>query len=256
MKPAAAALLCLGLLLLGFPSLATAEPYFALYGGLALTADQDIDIFQDVVDASGSTLATLDGSLKGVEFDRSPVFGLKLGYFFPRRLLGGNLGFEYEVYYFRPDIDRQIIEFSGTAPCPDPCELGKADVSVIAAGLSVVYRVPMARSRRFPRGQLQPYVGLGGGAFIARFESTSILDEGMDIDDTDVRPGLQAFAGLRLFLTRNIAFFGEYKFIHAGEFEFDLKATGTFFTMPATEATSLRYSLTGHHFNAGISLHF
>lgn len=256
MKPAGAALLILGCLLVA-PGLAAAESYFAGYAGLAITADNDLDIFQDVGGA------TLDGTLKGVEFDRSPVFGIKLGYFFPRRALGGHLGFEWEVYHFRPDIDAQTIDFSGDVCVPacsqvaTPFPLGQADISVLAAGLNVLYRVPLVRSRRFPRGLLQPYVGVGAGAFIARFETeSSNLDESQDIDDTDLQPGVQALAGVRLFLTRNVALFGEYKFLYTGEFEFKLRASGTILGTPAAETTTLRTNLTGHHFNAGVALHF
>lgn len=253
MKPAGAALLILGCLLVA-PGLAAAESYFAGYAGLAITPDNDLDIFQDVGGA------TLDGTLKGVEFDRSPVFGIKLGYFFPRRTLGGHFGFEWEVYHFRPDIDDQSIDFSGTvlgAPVTGTFALGEADISVIAAGLNVLYRIPLVRSRRFPRGLLQPYVGVGAGAFIARFETeSSNLDESQDIDDTDLQPGVQALAGVKLFLTRNVALFGEYKFLYTGEFEFKLRASGTILGTPAAETTTLRSNLTGHHFNAGVALHF
>ncbi|MGH7325149.1 MAG: outer membrane protein [Candidatus Rokuibacteriota bacterium] len=257
MKPAGAALLTLGCLLLLLPGLAAAEPYIAAYAGLAIMQDKDLKIAQDVAGVPG---AELEGTLKGVEFDRSTVFGAKVGYFFNRRLFGGNLGFEYEVYHFRPDINGQTIDFSGTVggvSFDGPSNLNKADISVIAGGLNFLYRIPLARSRRFPRGQVQPYVGVGGSVFLAEFETTSILDENEGVDDTDLRPGLQGLAGLKLFLSRNVALFLEYKYIHTATFEFKLQASGTFAGLPnATETTTLRGSLTGHHFNAGLALHF
>ncbi len=254
MKPAGAALLTLGCLLLAFPGLVAAEPYIAGFAGLSLTRDRDMEIVQDVAGAE------LEGTLKGVEFDRSTVFGGKAGYFFNRRVFGGNLGFEYEVYHFRPDINGQTIDFSGTvlgSPTTGTFALGEADISVFTAGLNLLYRIPLARSRRFPRGQVQPYVGVGGGVFFAEFKTqSSNLDQNTDVDDTDVRPGLQGLAGLKFFLSRNVALFGEYKYIHTAEFEFKLKASGTVLGTPATETTTLRGGFTGHHFNAGLALHF
>jgi opacity protein-like surface antigen len=255
MKPAGAALLALGFLCLAFPGLVAAEPYIAAYAGLAMTQDKDLEIVQDLDGAEA-----LKGTLMGVEFDRSVVFGGKAGYFFRGRTLGGNFGFEYELYHFRPNINGQTVEFSGTvlgSPFSGSSSLGEADVSVIAGALNFLYRIPLGRSRRFPRGQLQPYVGLGGGIFLAEFETeSSILDSPQKVDDTDVRPGVQGLAGLKLFLTRNVAVFGEYKYIFTTDFEFKLKASGTVGGAPATETTTLRGSLTGHQFNAGLAIHF
>ena len=43
-----------------------------------------------------------------------------------------------------------------------------------------------------------------------------------NVGDTDVKPGFQALAGVRFFLTRHIALFGEYKFLFTDDFTFNL----------------------------------
>ena len=61
------------------------------------------------------------------------------------------------------------------------------------------------------------------GAFIASLKTGSqILDVPQTLSDTDVKPGIQATAGTRFFLTPSIAFFTEYKFTHTADFNFSL----------------------------------
>ena len=87
--------------------------------------------------------------------------------------------------------------------------------------LNAIYRLPLARNADFPQGRIHPYVGVGLGAFIATLESrTTVLDVNTSFSDTDVRPGFQAIAGTRFFLTRHIALFAEYKFVRTADFSF------------------------------------
>jgi opacity protein-like surface antigen len=67
--------------------------------------------------------------------------------------------------------------------------------------LNVVYRYPGER--------LQPYAGVGLGLFWFTTPSSTA--------GSAVRPGLNVLAGMRVFVTKQIAVFGEYKYNHSGE---------------------------------------
>ena len=168
-----------------FPLPSAAEPYAALVAGAAFSERNDLDVG-----------IFFDGTLQDVHFDTSAVFGGKAGYFFERTVLGGNLGVEFEVAHFRPNIDDQDVNVSdsgvsgrGRAP--------KNDLHVTPVTLNGLYRLPIARSDEMPSGRLQPYVGAGVGAFIANLKGRiSQLDAPRTFEDTDVALGFQGLAGL------------------------------------------------------------
>jgi opacity protein-like surface antigen len=188
------------------------------------------------------------------------VFGGKGGYYLTRPVLGGHFGAELDVYHFRPDLGQQTVKFTGLfagVTGETRTRLQSADIEVTAATVNLLYRFGLLSDARFPHGRLQPYVGVGGGAFIARLSTrTSPFDENKDIADTDVQPGVQALAGMRYFLTRNLALFAEYKFVQTRTFSFTFKETGTIFGFPATETARDRADVTSHLLYGGIGFHW
>ncbi len=143
-------------------------------------------------------------------------------------MLGGSLGLELEVYHFEPDIDNQTVRFTGGG-FTGQGSVSASDVQVTTIALNALYRLRLSQSPQLSCGRLQPYVGVGIGAFIATFKApTRNLDVPITVSDTDVKPGFQALVGTRFFLTRHIAVFGEYKFTHTADFTFNLvSAPGT-----------------------------
>jgi opacity protein-like surface antigen len=252
------ALLATTALVVASPIGARAEPYVAPYAGAIFIHDTDLDARVDLT--GPASLSILDGTVKDVDFDTGWVGGLKLGVFFDPPVLGGHLGVEIDVQYFESDIGSQRRRFSGTlsgTPFEGDIGIQGADVEIWAIGLNSLYRFPLLTSTAFPRGRLQPYVGLGAGAFIATLSTTTTpLDVDQDIEDTDIQPGFQVLAGTRIFLTRNVALFAEYKFVHTSEFEFQFEATGTFMGVPATEHSRDRATLRGSQLYGGISIHW
>jgi len=243
-------------LALAAPAVAAAEPYGALFVGAAFTENTDL---KDKVDLGA--LAVADGTIKDLRIDTAPVFGGKLGYFFEPRVLDGNVGLELETYYFKADVEQQAARFSGTvlgAPFNGRLRVQNADIEVTTVALNALYRYPLGMSADFPRGRFQPYVGAGLGAFIAKLSTTTTpLDVNKDIHDTAARLGGQFLGGVRVFLTRNIGVFAEYKFVKTQTFEFNFKVPGTVFGgVPITETARDRTELTGHHRTAGISCHW
>jgi opacity protein-like surface antigen len=238
-----------------WPGRAVAEPYLAGYAGVAFTERKDL---RTEIELSGTPLA--NGRARNLEFDRSPVFGGKAGYFFDVDLLGGNTGIELDVYHFEPDVARQSVTFRGTlagATGDIPTEIQSADVDITAVTLNALYRFRLLVDREHPRGRLQPYIGIGVGAFIAKLATTtSPFDVNKDIEDTDVRAGVQALAGLRWLITRNIALFAEYKFIQTQTFSFTFKESGTVAGFPLTETARDRASITSHLLYGGLGFHW
>lgn len=202
----------------------------------------------------------VNGRAHDLSFDTSVVFGAKGGYFLDRPLLGGNVGAELDVYHFRPDLGDQSVRFTGLlagVTGDTQIRLQAADIEVTAVTLNLLYRFGLATDQQYPRGRLQPYIGVDAGAFIARLATTtSPFDENKDIADTDVQPGIQALTGLRWFLTRNIALFAEYKFLQTQTFSFRFKESGTIFGFPATETARDRADITSHLFYGGIGFHW
>ena len=241
-------LIVLASVLLWSPNFAASEPYAGLFVGAAIPQDSDVESgvfqFQKV-------------TFKDVESDASALFGGKAGFFFDTTVLGGNLGLELEVYHFRPDIETQTVSFSTNGSGGQTTFIG-ADVHVTTVGLNGLYRLPLGRSSDFPEGRFHPYAGVGLGAFIASLETrTTVLDANTTFGDTDVKPGFQAVAGTRFFLTRHIALFTEYKFVHTADFKFNLVSDqGTRLGVPTVQIDKLELNLSTHMHEAGIAYHW
>ncbi|MGH7277772.1 MAG: outer membrane beta-barrel protein [Candidatus Rokuibacteriota bacterium] len=251
-------LLAAGWLTLVLPLVAAAEPYVGLYAGGAFVNEQDLDSEIDL--GPPFSLSVADGTIKDIELDPGFLFGAKVGYFFDPPILGGHFGVELDVHRFENKIGSQTAEFSGTqlgAPFDGPTELEGGEIEVLAIGLNALYRYPLLTSPALPRGRLQPYVGIGAGAFIATLKTrTTPLDVNRDLEDTDVQPGFQLVVGNRVFLTRNIALFVEYKYMHTAEFEFRFREEGTFMGVPVTYTSRDRATLSGNQVYGGIAFHW
>jgi opacity protein-like surface antigen len=237
------------------PSVAAPEPYVAGYVGAAFTEDKDL---RTELELNGAPF--VNGRARDLSFETSVAFGAKAGYFFERDLLGGNAGVELDVYHFEPDLAAQTVRFTGLLAGftgDFQTRLQSADIEVTAVTLNLLYRFRLLPGPEHPRGRLQPYVGMGAGAFIARLATqTSPFDTNKDISDTDVRAGVQALGGLRYFVTRNIALFAEYKFVQTETFSFAFKESGSIFGFPATETARDRADITSHLFYGGIGFHW
>ncbi len=246
-------------LLLGAAGPAHAELYLAVFGGAAFSESKVTETRLDLTSPLG-TVTVLDGKLDEVEFDDSLLVGAKFGYFFTRPFLGGHFGTELELYYTQPEASSQTVTFSGTmlgAPTTTQLSLQNVSFEVFTVALNLLYRLPLFTSEAYPNGRLQPYIGVGAGAFIATMETrTSPFDSNTRIEDTDVQPGVQALGGLKFFVTRNVALFAEYRFAQTDEFTFDFKAQGTVGGIPMTETARDRSDLTQHQAAFGVAIHW
>ena len=158
------------------PALARAETFLELYGGGAFPLDSDTTI-------SGPGFVLIGES----SYKESFVVGGRGGYYFE----GGVpwLGLALDVSYFKADIDLP----SG------------AENEVVPVSLLLMLRAPLVQSPAFPRGRLQPYVGIGPSFVYSKSKDGTASDTSFDL-------GFDFRMGLAWMLTKNVGLFGEYRF--------------------------------------------
>ena len=182
----------LSLSLIHNPLPASAEMYIAGYGGVNF-ADRINSI------AGTGSQAGVPGPLADFDLQNSITYGGKIGYFPGHSWYG----IEAEVFHTTPHI--KSFEDDPTTPSFDP-----------AAGIHFrVTTVAVNFIARYPGRTFQPYVGAGVGAAIAHIGDTPTVRS-----DTDSSVAWNVLAGLRAFVTPQIAIFGEYKYTGA-TFTFD-----------------------------------
>jgi opacity protein-like surface antigen len=158
------------------PGPAPAEMFVDLYGGGAFPVDSDTTI-------SGPGYVVIGPS----PYKDSFVVGGRVGYYFDWGAPW--LGLALDVSYFEADID-----------VPDG-----AKNDVVPVSLLLMMRAPLVASPQFPRGRLQPYVGVGPSFVYSQSKVGTSSDTSFDV-------GFDFRLGLTWMLTKNIGLFGEYRF--------------------------------------------
>lgn len=215
-------LLCLSLLTLSPPFVA-AERFADLYVGGSFSTDEDF-----TVSASGGT-ATIE-----VDFDSSFTLGYRLGYWFESFPW---VGLALEASYFSSDtenIDLYAIPVSGL----------------------LMFRLPLMKSNDYPRGQFQPYVGIGPGVFfssieyeVARSAVPDLLETPVSGTYSDQREyiGLDVRAGIKKMFGYSSGVFVEYRFT---------KFIPDFEDNVLGEKVKTEIDLNTHHVSIGFSFSF
>ena len=165
---------------------ATAEWYVG--GQAGFVKPNDLKKVEGVGSANGISLSDLD-------LENTLGYGVKAGYFFPDDF--DWLGLEFEVFTANPHVKQQKVTagFGGNSS-----PLGTLDGShlrIITPAVNLMFR--------FPGYYVEPYAGIGIGAFWARLSDSTG-------SDNDIAPGANILGGVRFYLNENIAFFTEYKY--------------------------------------------
>ena len=251
------------------------ETYVAGFGGFTLGHS-----FSNV-DGTGLIAGETLAGAESFDLANSVIYGMKAGYFLPTRQLNW-LGFELEAFNTTPHLEQQA---STLGPIPGShLRVTTVALNVIARkrmacrdrdrpdrtrrttvqdtdGTTVRDKdgamvqdkdernydkdgryydddwSPEAENARCP---LQVYAGAGPGIFFARTSNQT----GSSSENGEV--GVNALAGLKYFVHRNVSIFGEYKFNYAG---FD-------FTEFATPAAGIQGNYKASHFIGGLAVHF
>jgi hypothetical protein len=251
-------------ILLGFFCLSSVVPgyaewYVGGYGGLSTGAkltDVTMPVYGDrlamdefpttKIPTTGDTV-TQNFKTSNISLENSLIFGAKVTYFLDDPSWKW-LGFELEAFSTKPDIKQQTLQTDQditftpgslancqafTTDCPETRNL-KGQLSVTEASLRVS-TIAANVVARYPGTLLQPYAGIGVGAFY--FNGSG------QFDGRQVYPGLNALLGLRLLLTEDWGVFVESKYNLANVSNFDPN-----FGLSGT------YSI--FHFVTGLAYHF
>ncbi len=206
--------------LLFVSSTLSAQAEFYVGGQVGLNSPLDLTNVQGTGAATGITLTDL-------EVDKMVVFGAKVGGYFPKSL--NWLGGEIEVYHTDSDIKQQPVTIS--APIlglTASGTLNAIDLAITTVAFNILVR--------YPHETWQPYAGVGGGLNVARLSGTGTVSE------TAYLPTLNFLAGLKFFVTEQVAVFGEYKFNYGSGWEF--------------EDNSIEFDYSTNMFLGGVSYHF
>ena len=146
--------------------------------------------------------------------DESILYGGKIGHYF--RSVPW-FGLEFEVYNSTPHIKQQRVTFCGRSGPVGSTELAGLNFRVLTVA-------PMNLTFRYHRWRLQPYIAVGPGIFFSRIKDPSLTSDNTQ-QSTSI--GLNAHGGVRYFITRRLAVFGEAKFNYS-RFSFDETPPGIF----------------------------
>ncbi len=200
---------------------ASAEMYVG--GQLGFTIPEDLGGVREV----GGNIRLTD-----LDLNNSFTYGAKVGYFLEQAKW---LGFEADLYTTTPHLEGQDATRTTAA--------GVSSNSRVVGALTRVTTLAFSLVARYPGERFQPYAGLGMGVYFAKATQAFARD-------TDSAPGFHLLGGARLFVSKEVALFGEYKYDRA-TFRFrDLDMNG------AGSGPGLIGDYQAHTLVIGISYHF
>jgi opacity protein-like surface antigen len=182
---------------------AQANWYVSLHGGWKFNEEWD-----DHLDASHGDPASDDFANLSIDTDDGWRVGGALGYSF-----NNWLAIEGEIGYMKQDFDSVEFdeadgEFTGLAG--ETFDLG-GDISILTGMVNAIVGFPIG-------GIFRPYIGGGIGAAHVNADA-SISDLDFSLDDSDTVFAAQAFAGIDVSITDNIAIGGRARYLHLNDIE-------------------------------------
>ena len=118
------------------------------------------------------------------------------------------------------------------------------DISVNVLAANLLFRYPIWATPEMPQGRWYPYIGAGVGVQRAHL-SDSIASH----QETSYSPAIQGMVGLKFFIFRNFALFGEWKRTTGW-------ATFTYDGAGAPPGFSEKFTIASNLVVGGIALHF
>jgi hypothetical protein len=215
------------------------------FGGGAFHSNEDMKF------SSGDNGFHVHGTVHGVTLNDSGTFGGKLtAWHLPRKYRWQpQVGLELDFTRFTADLHPQHRGADGNWPVPG-FQLGSytfvdvQDMSVNTLAANLLFRYPVWSTPDLPQGRIAPYVGIGVGAQRAVLSLQIVPSR-----EVDYAPAGQLLVGMKFFVMKNLAVFGEYKRIWSShEFTYpDLALAPGYFE---------RYSVVTNVLVGGVSLHF
>jgi opacity protein-like surface antigen len=213
----------------------TIDFYVSLYGGVNSPFKTDF-----IQTGPGVNINARD-----LKLEESASIGGKVGFWMTgaRAKTSLDFGAELDVMNFNPDF-KAGQRLNGTANgVPTTITLlADGDINATLYAVNLLVRLPIGVTPDTPHGRWFPYLGIGGG-----FQTTSFC-RACSKEAVDTAPAFQGLAGVKVFLFKQLALFGEYKFTHAVHtFETEIFGGGRI-------KDELDFNV--NHFVGGLSLHF
>ncbi len=215
------------------------------FGGKAFLVNGNVDINCGDTCSGGSPF---HGTARGVNHNDDGVFGAKITAWYLRKNYDWqpNIGLELDWTRFTADLDPQTQGAVGTVSTPG-FQLGsftftQREFSVNTLAVNLLARYPIGVTASLPEGRWYPYVGIGGGV-----QRTTMTYVATGARETDYAPAFQALAGVKVFLFRNLAIFGEWK---------RTMATHSFGYNGTLGDRHDKWTVAANHVVGGLSLHF
>lgn len=177
------------------------------FGGKAFHSNEDLKLnMGDIVDS-------WHGTVHGVQLNDSGTFGGKLtAWYLPRKYTWQpQVGLELDFTRFTADRHPQTQGAEGTVSTPG-FQLGSvtigfvSDLSVNTLATNLLFRYPVWSTPDLPQGRIAPYVGFGVGVQRAVMSLQFAPHQ-----EVSYAPAGQVLVGMKFFVMKNIALFGEYK---------------------------------------------
>lgn len=215
------------------------------FGGKAFHSDQNMDF--NLGNYGGPAG---HGTVHGVTLNDSGTFGGKLtAWYLPRKYnWQPQVGLELDFTRFTADRHPQLRGAEGTIAIPGMEIVGfnldwVQDLSVNTLAANLLFRYPIWSTPDLPGGRIAPYVGIGVGAQRAVM-SLQIVP----YREVSYAPAGQVLVGMKFYVMKNLAVFGEYKRIWSSHDFVDPA-----FFVPGFEE---KYSIGTNVLAGGVSLHF
>ncbi len=207
-------------------SSAHSEMYIGGQVGTTFFGDNNKLSRVDITDlgAPPGSLLTPRGSMSGRDLASSPVWGGKIGYYFPR---ASWFGLELEAFYSTPHIEQgptRVSILPGTVVTGGSVTPGNVTNIFPGDYFRVITIAPFNLMFRYDKMRFQPYVGVGPAIFLSRINTTEVLFAGTQ---SSTKVGLNVKLGGEYFFTQHISGYGEVRYNYT-RFNFDATDSGSF----------------------------
>lgn len=215
------------------------------YGGWAFHGDTTFR-FNQGINLSTSLVEPVDAKATNLRFEDAGTFGAKgTAWHLPRKYhWQPQIGLEIDWTRFTADVaPGQVIPASGTflstnTPIGFVIFNVAPEFAIDNIAFNLLFRYPIWATEDMPQGRWYPYVGVGPG-----FQRARLSIQGYE--ETSYSPSFQALGGIKFFVIKYLAVFGEAKWTqgwHTFKYE--------------TDSYWERYSFSTIHLVGGVALHF
>lgn len=173
------------------PCRASAEVFMDFFFGTSDTQGSDVTASHQVITIFGPQAPS--SAMRHVDFDSSPLFGIRGGFWFePYRI-----GLALELSQFQADAQN-------------------VDIDIMPFSFLLMYRWPVFINDAFPNGRVRPYVGIGLASFIADISVDFRPDVNGVVDGlAEQEIALDLRAGIAWSLSEKLSIYGEVRYFKA-----------------------------------------